>query len=132
MLAGREHSIEHLSFSNSWVLQIENRTFDAFDKLQILDLYWNNLTLLDDGVLTEKLGSTLVSLNFGKNPINYLSADTFKNLNKLEHLRFDSMPAIAPYFRSGIFPDSLRNLKVLILYHNNISFFDDDIFANLT
>ena len=132
MLAGREHSVKHIYFSHSWIIQIENGTFDAFDKLQVLSFHSNNLTTLDDGVLTEKLGSTLVSLDFGSNPIKYVSAATFKNLHKLEHLRFDSMPAIAPYFHSGIFPASLRNLKVLILYHNNISFFDDDIFANLT
>uniref|UniRef100_A0AC35GCB2 Uncharacterized protein n=1 Tax=Panagrolaimus sp. PS1159 TaxID=55785 RepID=A0AC35GCB2_9BILA len=131
ILPGREYSIQKLDFSKNKISMIENGTFDEFKKLEELILIGNQLTNINENILTESLGKTLIHLDLKENKLQEINAKTFVNMKKLEYLSLSMNPSLMPYLNKNVFSTSLANLKHLDLTWCNISTLEDDIFENL-
>uniref|UniRef100_A0A914PD44 Uncharacterized protein n=1 Tax=Panagrolaimus davidi TaxID=227884 RepID=A0A914PD44_9BILA len=126
-------NINYLTLDSNKITDIENGTFDKFNKLEHLSLGNNETKNLTDGVLTEKLGSTLKNLNLGGNSLNILQTD-FKYMTNLKSLYLDKSYNVEKVFASNStwkFPKSLSNLETLSLSGCNIASIPDNIFENL-
>uniref|UniRef100_A0A914PFY9 LRRCT domain-containing protein n=1 Tax=Panagrolaimus davidi TaxID=227884 RepID=A0A914PFY9_9BILA len=131
ILPGREYSVQSLDFQFNLISKIENAAFDEFRKLEKLNLSNNNLTKIDENILTESLGTTLLELNLNRNELQKINALTFVNLKKLEFLGLSDNAALMPFFNKNVFSKSLANLKKLDLSFCNISILEEDVFINL-
>uniref|UniRef100_A0AC35FHD2 Uncharacterized protein n=1 Tax=Panagrolaimus sp. PS1159 TaxID=55785 RepID=A0AC35FHD2_9BILA len=125
-------NIKYLSLDSNKITDIENRTFDRFNKLEHLSLNNNEIKNLTDGVLTEKLGSTLKTLDLSGYSLNTLQIE-FKYMTNLKTLYLDNS-YVGKIFASNLawkFPKSLSNLKTLSLTRCNITSIPNNVFENL-
>lgn len=124
---------------HSMALVIGNGTFSSLDKLQHLDLSYNNLSHVP-----RYLPVSLVTLELGSNMISFIGEDDFKELPNLKTLKIQgNCPRCtnAPYpcipcangsieIHERAF-DHLKNLTLLHLAGNSISFIKEAWFKNM-
>lgn len=112
---------------------IENGTFDKFITLKRLILDSNKLTNMDEGILSEQVGSTLLKLDLRDNNLQTISLKNMRNLEKLELDRNNRLKFYNEIDGKNvtIFSKALSNLKTLTLTSCQISALEDDVFENL-
>uniref|UniRef100_A0A914QZW9 Uncharacterized protein n=1 Tax=Panagrolaimus davidi TaxID=227884 RepID=A0A914QZW9_9BILA len=125
-------NIKHLYLPENKITDIENGTFDKFDKLEILSLSQNPVKSLSGDVLTQKLGSTLKELYLDFSTIS-LSSINFEYMTNLKKLQISHNSKIGEDFAISLFkfPKSLSNLTHLDLSACNIKNISENVFDNL-
>uniref|UniRef100_A0AC35EVP2 Uncharacterized protein n=1 Tax=Panagrolaimus sp. PS1159 TaxID=55785 RepID=A0AC35EVP2_9BILA len=123
--------ILQLSFNN--ITMIEDGTFDKFDNLENLILNSNKIQNMSSKVLTEKLGSKLKHLNLNDNKVS-LSSLNFTYLTNLNSLSLGFNQNIGKELTSSStweFPKELANLIDLNFFLCKITIIPDNMFKNL-
>uniref|UniRef100_A0AC34F0G9 LRRCT domain-containing protein n=1 Tax=Panagrolaimus sp. ES5 TaxID=591445 RepID=A0AC34F0G9_9BILA len=127
ILPDNEDTVEELYFNSASVQYIEAGAFDKFIALKKLVLMNNQLTYIDEKVLTPQLGSTLSSLILSGNNFTALNPMVFKNMIKLESFFIQSNPNLKEF--TDIFPEMM--LQVIDLSFCGIKFLQENVFKNL-
>uniref|UniRef100_A0AC34G1S3 Uncharacterized protein n=1 Tax=Panagrolaimus sp. ES5 TaxID=591445 RepID=A0AC34G1S3_9BILA len=124
-----ENTIEKLNLYWNEITQIDNEAFDKFTSLNTLDLHGNKLSSINENVFSAKLGTSLITLNLAYNELTALDTSIFRNLINLEHLTLYRNKQTSG--KVGKFPAALSKLKDLDLSFCDLSDLDDEVFVNL-
>ncbi|KAF2900053.1 hypothetical protein ILUMI_06137 [Ignelater luminosus] len=145
--AGLE-KLEMLSIVNNSMQTLENDAFKGLKDLDVLDLRYNQLTVIPSSIF--KPLQRLTSLFLPQNNIHTLEQDcfeglvkvelidiTFNNLETINPRTFNSLTRLSDLYLSnnkisqigGTF--SLPNLKFLYLQYNNLNAIDKDTFSSI-
>uniref|UniRef100_A0A914XYX1 LRRCT domain-containing protein n=1 Tax=Panagrolaimus superbus TaxID=310955 RepID=A0A914XYX1_9BILA len=127
---GNENSIKKLSFYDAKIIQIDIQAFDKFISLNYLTLAKNLLKHIDENVLTQQLGSTLLTLDLAFNNLTFHDLSMFKYMVNLEELNLHGNIQRNGKIESK-FPESLSNLKKLKLGECGLTDLDEHVFDNL-
>jgi Leucine-rich repeat (LRR) protein len=97
------------------------------DNVEVLNLYDNNITHLDNDIFIYL--NNLQELSLSHNKLNHLNKDSFKHLTNLQILYLDNNNLTT--LDKDIF-NNLTNLQELYLNNNLLTTLDKDIFINIT
>jgi len=150
-LASLAPALETLDFANNDIGRVPTEALRKLNKLTFLNLNFNELIGLEDGVFAgltslERLSlygnriskistfafkgvESVLRLNLGKNRLKVIPTEAFSNLNKLEVLELHENDIT--HLESRAFK-GLYQLDMLKLEHNKISKIQDDVFGDLT
>ena len=106
---------------------LEDSAFDDCPSLKIIRFLNTQLTVVDEKILTKKVGRTLKDLDLTQNKLESFS---FIHLHQLLILKLSETPL--KRVTKAMFPPSLANLNKLHMYSCNIEEIDEDAFINLT